>query len=103
MKASSHPLFEGQAFLRGMIDQGNLRVNDVLFEAGGRTKWHVHDFEQILIVTEGAGIVATDDEEREVVPGDVVLIAPGERHWHGGRPESAMRHISINSPGETTW
>ncbi|HET7095725.1 MAG TPA: cupin domain-containing protein [Thermomicrobiales bacterium] len=100
---SSHPLFEGEAFLRPMIDRGNLRVNEVEFSAGGRTRWHVHTFEQVLIITDGAGIVATDAGEREVAPGDVVMIVPGERHWHGGRPDRGMRHISINGPGETAW
>ena len=100
---SSHSLFEGDAFLRPLADHGNLRVNEVEFSAGSRTKWHTHTFEQVLIITQGAGIVATDEEEREVMPGDVIMIAPGERHWHGGRPDSAMRHISVNGPGETAW
>ncbi|MBW3634369.1 MAG: cupin domain-containing protein [Chloroflexi bacterium] len=100
---SSHLLFEGNVFLRALMDRGNLRVNEVEFTAGSRTKWHTHTFEQLLIITQGAGIVATNEDEREVVPGDVVMIAPGERHWHGGKPDSAMRHISVNGPGETAW
>lgn len=100
---SQHPLFDGDAFLRPMIDQGQLRVNEVEFSPGARTKWHTHSFEQVLIITQGAGIVATGEGERLVVPGDVVLIAPGERHWHGARVDSAMRHISVNGPGETEW
>ncbi len=100
---SDHPLFEGDAYLRSLLDRGNLRVNEVEFSAGSRTKWHTHTFEQLLIITQGAGIVATDEGAREVVPGDVVMIAPGERHWHGGKSDSAMRHISVNGPGETAW
>ena len=31
----------------------------------------------------------------EVRPGDVVWFAPGERHWHGASPATAMSHIAI--------
>lgn len=100
---SDNPLFEGDAALRPLINQGQLRINEVEFGPGARTKWHTHSFEQVLIITQGAGIVATKDGERQVVPGDVILIRPGERHWHGAGSASAMRHISVNGPGETEW
>jgi len=32
----------------------------------------------------------------EIRPGDVVWTAPGERHWHGGTPTTAMTHIAIH-------
>ena len=28
-------------------------------------------------------------------PGDVVWVAPGEKHWHGASPTTAMTHIAI--------
>jgi quercetin dioxygenase-like cupin family protein len=31
----------------------------------------------------------------EIRPGDVVWIAPGELHWHGAAPSTAMTHIAI--------
>jgi quercetin dioxygenase-like cupin family protein len=31
----------------------------------------------------------------EIRPGDVVWIPPGERHWHGAGPDTAMQHIAI--------
>ena len=74
----------------------------VRFSAGGRTKWHRHAFEQALIVTEGAGIVATEGEEARVGPGDIVVIPANEKHWHGGTESTAMTHLSIVTPGETT-
>lgn len=100
---SNHPLFDGEAFLCSLIHQGQLRINEVEFSPGARTKWHTHTFEQVLIITRGAGIVATDAGERQVTPGEVILISPGARHWHGACPDSAMRHISVNGPGETAW
>ena len=31
----------------------------------------------------------------EIRPGDVVWFAPGEKHWHGAAPTTAMTHIAI--------
>ncbi len=31
----------------------------------------------------------------EIHPGDVIWFAPGEKHWHGATPETAMTHIAI--------
>src|SRR5438067_1419125 len=32
---------------------------------------------------------------REIRPGDTVWIAPGEKHWHGAGPDTAMMHIAL--------
>jgi quercetin dioxygenase-like cupin family protein len=32
---------------------------------------------------------------REIQPGDVVWFPPGEKHWHGATPITAMTHIAI--------
>jgi len=31
----------------------------------------------------------------QIRPGDVVSISPGEKHWHGATPTTAMSHIAI--------
>ena len=31
----------------------------------------------------------------EIHPGDVVWFSPGEKHWHGATPTTAMTHIAI--------
>ena len=31
----------------------------------------------------------------EIRPGDVVIITPGEKHWHGAAPTTAMSHIAV--------
>ena len=77
-----------------------LQVN---FSAGARTKFHVHTNPQILIVTKGTGKVATEDEEITVTPGTVIYFPPDENHWHGATDDSEFSHISITTPGETTW
>jgi len=68
----------------------------VTFEPGARTAWHTHPLGQILIVTAGCGRVRRwAGPIEEIRPGDVVLIAPGEKHWHGAAPTTAMTHIAI--------
>ncbi|HTP03806.1 MAG TPA: cupin domain-containing protein [Nitrospirota bacterium] len=68
----------------------------VTFEPGARTAWHTHPLGQTLIVTAGSGLVQRwGDPIEEIRPGDVVWIATGEKHWHGGAPTTDMSHIAI--------
>jgi len=70
--------------------------NAVTFEPGARTAWHTHPLGQILIVTAGCGRVQREGGPiEEIRPGDVVSFAPGEKHWHGAAPTTAMTHIAI--------
>lgn len=70
--------------------------NSVSFEPGARTAWHTHPLGQTLIITAGRGLVQKQGGPVEtVLPGDVVRFAPGEKHWHGASPETAMTHIAI--------
>ena len=62
---------------------------------GVRNKFHAHEGEQILIVTAGEGIVATEDEEVIVTRGDVILIPAGKKHWHGATENSEFSHIYL--------
>jgi len=68
----------------------------VTFEPGARTAWHAHPLGQTLIVVSGLGLVQSEGGEiKEIRPGDVVWFAPGEKHWHGASPKTAMTHIAI--------
>lgn len=68
----------------------------VTFEPGARTAWHTHPFGQTLIVTSGVGRVQRSGGPiEEIRPGDVVWIAPGEKHWHGASSTTAMTHVAI--------
>ena len=68
----------------------------VTFEPGARTAWHTHPLGQTLIVTSGVGRVQVwGGPVEEIRPGDVVWFAPGEKHWHGASPTTAMTHIAI--------
>ena len=68
----------------------------VTFEPGARTAWHTHPLGQTLLVTAGAGLVQREHGPVELIfPGDVVWFSPGEKHWHGATPTTAMTHIAI--------
>lgn len=83
------PLFQPQAPAR---TAGAL----VTFEPGARTAWHTHPLGQTLIVTAGTGRVQREGGPiEEISPGDVVWFPPGEKHWHGASPTTAMSHIAI--------
>jgi quercetin dioxygenase-like cupin family protein len=68
----------------------------VTFEPGARTAWHSHPLGQTLIVTSGCGRVQNwGDQIEDIQPGDIIWCPPGEKHWHGAAPTTAMTHIAI--------
>lgn len=61
-----------------------------------RRDWHTHPLGQTLIVTFGCGYVQSWGAPIQVIrPGDVIRCLPGEKHWHGAAPNTAMIHIAI--------
>ena len=69
----------------------------VTFEPGARTAWHTHPLGQTLIVTSGLGLAQCESGPvEEIRPGDVIWFPPGEKHWHGASPTTAMTHIAIH-------
>ncbi|MDY7091872.1 MAG: cupin domain-containing protein [Acidobacteriota bacterium] len=83
------PLFQAE-------EPGRAGGASVTFEPGARTAWHTHPLGQTLIVTAGLGLVQREGGPIvEIRPGDVVTFGPGEKHWHGAAPETAMTHIAI--------
>jgi quercetin dioxygenase-like cupin family protein len=78
--------------------EGPARVGGavVTFEPGARTAWHTHPLGQTLIVTSGCGRAQRQGGPiEEIRPGDVIWFPPGEKHWHGAAPTTAMSHIAI--------
>ncbi len=74
----------------------------VTFEPGARTAWHTHPLGQTLIVTAGCGWAQREGGPvEEIRPGDVVWFAPGEKHWHGATPTTAM--TPHRDPGKARW
>ncbi len=101
---------EGGIFIGGEVSRQPLVTEDmgpyfsmtnVSFSPGARNKLHTHSCDQVLLVTAGTGIVATEEGEAVVTVGDIVHIPAGERHWHGATPDSAFAHISLTQVGST--
>ncbi|PYP55502.1 MAG: cupin domain-containing protein [Gemmatimonadetes bacterium] len=83
------PLFQAR-------DPARTTGASVTFEPGARTAWHVHPLGQTLIVVFGTGRVQRWGEPiEEIRPGDVIWFSPGEKHWHGASPTTALTHIAI--------
>ncbi|HET9068897.1 MAG TPA: cupin domain-containing protein, partial [Amaricoccus sp.] len=83
------PLVKAPAPARG-------NAASVSFEPGARTAWHSHPLGQTLVITAGLGRARRrGGPVEEIRPGDVVWFAPGEEHWHGAGPTTAMTHIAI--------
>jgi quercetin dioxygenase-like cupin family protein len=83
------PLFEAH-------DPARTSGSSVTFEPGARTAWHTHPLGQTLIVTAGCGLVQRwGGAIEQIRSGDAIQFAPGEKHWHGATPTTAMTHIAI--------
>jgi quercetin dioxygenase-like cupin family protein len=105
-ESADSPLFTGGPVTRQPLvtsDMSNdFNINIVNFSAGARNKMHIHTSDQVLFVTAGQGIIATETEKEVITTGDVVHIHAGEKHWHGATPESAFSHIALTAKGSKT-
>lgn len=68
-----------------------------LFELapGGRTPHHTHDWEHVIYVVEGEGLVATGKEEFELAAGDTALVDPGEEHHFSNNGKAPFRFVCV--------
>ena len=83
------PLFEAP-------DPARVVGASVTFEPAARTASHTHPLGQTLIITAGKGLAQRwGGPILEIRPGDVIWFAPGEKHWHGATPATAMTHMAI--------
>lgn len=88
------PLFEAP-------EPGRVTGASVTFEPGARTAWHTHPLGQTLLILSGFGRAQREGGSiEELRPGDVVWFAPGERHWHGASPTTAMTHLAVQEKME---
>ena len=92
------------AQIHGLCTQPSVNLYRVTFQPSARTAWHSHTGVQVLLVIEGCCRVQKAGAPiQDVVAGGVVRIEPGERHWHGATPDSAMTHIALNFNATTAW
>jgi len=79
-------------------------VYHVEFEPGARTNWHVHSGAQWLLVVDGRiRVQAWGQPAQDLAAGDAVVIAPGEKHWHGALPAARGVHFALNVDSTTEW
>jgi quercetin dioxygenase-like cupin family protein len=99
-----NPIFTGDGVTIQKLapDSKDFNLNVVHFPKGVGNKFHTHDSDQILIITSGKGIVATEKEEKVVTAGDVILFPAGEKHWHGATDDSEFSHVYVTRMGSET-
>jgi quercetin dioxygenase-like cupin family protein len=103
--------FTGTVFVDGIRTpdgQSAVGCAHVRFTPGARTAWHHHPKGQTLYVTDGIGLGARrGGPVQQIRPGDVVVIEPGEHHWHGATPDRFMAHVAIQEADDNgdvvTW
>jgi len=82
--------FTGDVYLNPVFsdDDAPLVVGLVRFTPGARTNWHSHANGQLLVCTDGVGLVAgRDGTIIRLRAGESVWTPPGQEHWHGGQPD----------------
>ena len=92
------PLFTGKVIRQSPVtgDEGSqLNIDYIYFPKGVRNKFHAHSNDQVLIVLDGQGIVATRKQKVFLKKGDIVWVPAGEEHWHGAVSGSKLAHISV--------
>ena len=103
--------FTGDVYIDSLKDpdeQSVVGCAHVRFTPGARTAWHTHPKGQTLYVTDGVGLVTRrGGQPQQIQPGDVVVIEPGEEHWHGATAGRFMAHVAIQEADEqgvpVTW
>lgn len=96
--------FVGQSYLNMLTTEGVV-IGNVTFEPGCRNNWHIHHAAsgggQILLCTAGRGwYQAWGQPAQELRPGDVVVIPPEVKHWHGAARDSWFQHLAVEVPGQ---
>lgn len=98
--------FIGQSYLSPLSTK-QVGIYNVTFEPGCRNNWHIHHADkgggQILVCVGGEGWYQEwGKAPQRLLPGDVVNIPTGVKHWHGATANSWFAHLAIEVPGENT-
>ena len=98
-RVSTADYFTGTVWNQRLVSGDSIshcQTSNVTFEAGARTRWHIHTGTQILLCTAGEGWYQEQGEQaRKLGKGDVVVIRPGVEHWHGASAKSEFSHLSV--------
>ena len=100
--------FIGTSYLNALTSPADgVFMANVTFEPACRNNWHIHHADkgggQILLCVAGEGWYQEwGKPARALKPGDVVVIPPEVKHWHGAAKNSCFSHIAAEVPGENT-
>lgn len=99
--------FIGKSYLNPLASSSDAKANvsNVTFEPGCRNNWHEHTVAQILVAVAGEGWYQEEGKPaQKMLPGDVVIVKPHTRHWHGATKDSWFAHLAIMVGDEkTSW
>lgn len=98
--------FIGQSYL-APVSTEQVKMFNVTFEPGARNNWHIHHASsgggQMLIGVGGRGYYQEWGKEPvEILPGTVINIPAGVKHWHGAAPDSWFSHLAAEIDGTDT-
>lgn len=86
-----------------VVDSAEMRSSRIRFEAGARTRWHIHSTGQLLLVEDGRGRLQEQGSDvRELMAGQPVYTKPNVLHWHGAAPDQHAVQFSVYS-GTLEW
>lgn len=98
--------FIGQSYI-APVSTEQIPVFNVTFEPKCRNNWHVHKADkgggQMLICVGGRGFYQEWGKDAvEMLPGTVINIPAGVKHWHGAAADEWFSHLAIEVTGENT-
>lgn len=98
--------FIGNSYL-APVSQEQVSIANVTFEPRCRNNWHVHEAAsgggQMLVGVAGRGwYQEAGKPAQEILPGTVIHIPAGVKHWHGAAADSWFAHLAFEVPGEQT-
>ena len=96
--------FTGNSYL-APISREQVVVSNVTFEPRCRNNWHIHHAKsgggQMLIGVAGRGWYQEEGKPAvEILPGTVIHIPAGVKHWHGASADGWFAHLAFEIPGE---
>ena len=78
-------------------------ITYIRFDPGARTKWHVHEKGQLMLVEDGVALEQQKGQPvREIHAGEAIWCPPGVAHWHGAAPNQGGTQYNVTRGG-ITW
>lgn len=96
--------FKGNSYL-ARVSGSQVPIANVTFEPGCHNNWHIHHATggggQMLIGVAGRGwYQEAGKPAQEIMPGTVIHIPAGVKHWHGAADDSWFAHLALEIAGE---